>query len=51
MVGPEYQRWGYPDWFHFMTGGLELVVALLLPLAITACDRKRRPLPDAGCAR
>jgi len=35
MVGPEYQRWGYPDWFHFVTGGLELVVALLLPLAMT----------------
>jgi DoxX-like family len=30
MVGPEYDRWGYPDWFHFVTGGLELVVALLL---------------------
>lgn len=35
MVGPEYQRWGYPDWFHFVTGALELVVAMLLPLAMT----------------
>jgi xanthine/uracil permease len=35
LVGPEYQRWGFPDWFHFVTGGLELVVALLLPLAMT----------------
>jgi DoxX-like family len=35
MVGPEFQRWGYPDWFHFVTGGLELAVALLLPMAVT----------------
>ena len=35
MVGPDYQRWGFPDWFHFVTGGLELMVALLLPLAMT----------------
>lgn len=34
-VGPEYQRWGYPDWFHFVTGGLELLVALLLPVTAT----------------
>jgi hypothetical protein len=19
-VGPEYERWGYPDWFHFVSG-------------------------------
>jgi hypothetical protein len=31
MVGPEYHRWGYPDWFHFVSGALELAVALLLP--------------------
>jgi multisubunit Na+/H+ antiporter MnhB subunit len=30
-VGPDYRRWGYPNWFHFVTGGLELLVALLLP--------------------
>jgi len=35
LVGPEYKRWGYPDWFHFVSGGLELVVALLLPAALT----------------
>jgi hypothetical protein len=34
-VGPEYERWGYPDWFHFVSGGLELLVALLLPAAVT----------------
>lgn len=25
-----YQRWGYPDWFHYVTGILELAVAGLL---------------------
>ncbi|HUC17897.1 MAG TPA: DoxX family protein [Acetobacteraceae bacterium] len=35
LVGPEYRRWGYPDWFHFVSGGLELMVALLLPMAVT----------------
>jgi DoxX-like family len=35
LVGPEYRRWGYPDWFHFVSGGLELVVALLLPAMAT----------------
>jgi hypothetical protein len=34
-VGPEYHRWGYPDWFHFVSGGLELFVALLLPAIST----------------
>jgi DoxX-like family len=34
-VGPEYERWGYPDWFHFVSGGLDLVVALLLPAMMT----------------
>jgi hypothetical protein len=34
-VGPEYKRWGYPDWFHFVSGGLDLVVALLLPATLT----------------
>jgi hypothetical protein len=27
---PDYLRWGYPDWFHFVSGGLDLVAALLL---------------------
>jgi hypothetical protein len=34
-VGPEYRRWGYPDWFHFVSGGLELGAAMLLPMAFT----------------
>jgi DoxX-like family len=35
LVGPDYSRWGYPDWFHFVSGGLELAVALLLPMVVT----------------
>jgi hypothetical protein len=35
LVGPDYRRWGYPDWFHFLSGGLDLAVALLLPWAAT----------------
>ena len=35
-VAADYQRWGYPDWFHFFaTGGLELATAVLLALAGT----------------
>ncbi|HEY0120451.1 MAG TPA: DoxX family protein [Rhizobium sp.] len=26
----DYQRWGYPGWFHYITGLLELSVAALL---------------------
>ena len=26
----EYLKWGYPHWFHFVTGSLELTAALLL---------------------
>ncbi|GAB2543039.1 DoxX family protein [Rhodanobacter koreensis] len=26
----EYLRWGYPRWFHFVTGSLELTTAILL---------------------
>jgi hypothetical protein len=45
LVGADYKRWGYPDWFHFVSGGLELVVALLLPAM------KTRPFGIAlGCA-
>lgn len=29
-VTEEYARWGYPHWFHFVTGGLELTSALLM---------------------
>jgi uncharacterized membrane protein YphA (DoxX/SURF4 family) len=26
----DYERWGFPGWFHYATGGLELFAALLL---------------------
>jgi hypothetical protein len=26
----EYLKWGYPSWFHFVTGTLELTAAILL---------------------
>ena len=26
----EYLKWGYPRWFHFVTGSLELTTAILL---------------------
>lgn len=26
----EYLQWGYPSWFHFVTGSLELTSAVLL---------------------
>ena len=26
----EYLRWGYPSWFHYVTGTLELTAAVLL---------------------
>jgi DoxX-like family len=29
----EYLRWGYPHWFHFVTGSLELTTAVLLAQA------------------
>ncbi|MGE7963996.1 DoxX family protein [Pseudomonas sp. NPDC089918] len=32
-IAEDYQRWGYPDWFHFVTGGLELITAVLLTVA------------------
>ncbi len=35
LVGPEYRRWGYPDRFHFLSGAMDLAVALLLPAAAT----------------
>jgi len=30
-----YLRWGYPHWFHFVTGSLELTTAVLLVRART----------------
>jgi hypothetical protein len=31
----EYLKWGYPHWFHFVTGSLELTTAVLLARAQT----------------
>jgi uncharacterized membrane protein len=31
----EYLRWGYPPWFHVVTGSLELTTAVLLAQART----------------
>ena len=31
----EYLKWGYPHWFHFVTGSLELMTAVLLARAQT----------------
>lgn len=29
-VRADYARWGYPGWFHYVTGVMELVVAALI---------------------
>lgn len=31
----DYARWGYPSWFHYVTGVLELATAVLLVTART----------------
>jgi hypothetical protein len=31
----EYARWGYPSWFHIVTGLLELATVVLLALTTT----------------
>lgn len=31
-VRDDFRRWGYPSWFHHLTGGLELLGALMLLL-------------------
>ncbi|WP_028204551.1 DoxX family protein [Paraburkholderia nodosa] len=31
----EYLKWGYPHWFHFVTGSVELMTAVLLARART----------------
>ncbi|HKS76316.1 MAG TPA: DoxX family protein [Terriglobales bacterium] len=31
----EYLKWGYPHWFHFVTGSLELMTTVLLARART----------------
>lgn len=41
----EYLRWGYPHWFHFVTGSLELTTAVLL-----ARTRTRLWGSALGCA-
>jgi DoxX-like family len=40
----EYLKWGYPHWFHFVTGSLELMTAVLL-----ARDRTRLWGSALGC--
>ena len=56
-VAADYQRWGYPDWFHFATGGLELATAVLLAQAGTRRARDPGHLGlaaqflDDGCCR
>jgi len=34
-IAAEYARWGYPDWFHHVTGLLELAAAPLLARQVT----------------
>ncbi len=29
-IAEDYHRWGYPDWFHYVTGALEFSTAALL---------------------
>lgn len=41
----EYLRWGYPPWFHVVTGALELTTAVLLARASS-----RRLGAALGCA-
>lgn len=31
----DYETWGYPSWFHFITGGLELISAVMLAIPAT----------------
>ena len=40
----EYLKWGYPSWFHFVTGSLELTAAVLL-----AWERTRLLGSALGC--
>lgn len=32
QIATDYARWGYPGWFHYLTGSLELITAMLLAL-------------------
>ncbi len=48
----EYLRWGYPHWFHFVTGSLELTTAVLLARGTDAAvGRGARLYRDVGGAR
>jgi uncharacterized membrane protein YphA (DoxX/SURF4 family) len=31
----DYRRWGYPGWFHYVTGSLEWMAAALIMLPVT----------------
>jgi uncharacterized membrane protein YphA (DoxX/SURF4 family) len=31
----DYQRWGYPGWFHYVTGLLEWTAAVLIAIPLT----------------
>lgn len=33
QIAADYARWGYPGWFHYFTGAVELIVAILLAVA------------------
>ncbi|MDO7925647.1 DoxX family protein [Pseudomonas sp. KFB-139] len=28
-IRKDYERWRYPGWFHYVTGGLEIIAAIL----------------------
>ncbi|WP_307252096.1 DoxX family protein [Paraburkholderia graminis] len=51
-VFEEYLKWGYPHWFHFVTGSLELMTAVLLARARTrlwgSAARLHRDVGRAG---
>jgi uncharacterized membrane protein YphA (DoxX/SURF4 family) len=34
-IAQQYRKWGYPDWFHAITGGLEIIAAILLAIMPT----------------
>lgn len=34
-ITQDYERWGYPNWFHYLTGFLELLAALLIIIPMT----------------
>lgn len=36
MVLTSFEKWGYPEWFHYIVGGLEFVGAILLLIPSTA---------------